>query len=101
MKRFLVMLLAAVIACLALAGCSGGSIVGKWEPVDSFGTIEFKNDGTCAVLGIEAYKWSQSGNKIKLTSEFAGDQEMTIVSISGDKMVLSTNGSDQEFKRVS
>ena len=53
MKRFLVMLLAVIISCLAVTGCSGASIVGKWEATDNSGTMEFMADGKYQIVGVD------------------------------------------------
>lgn len=107
MKKFLVMLLAVIISCLAITGCSGTSIVGKWEATDNSGTMEFMADGKYQIMGANMGEvtWKQDGNKIILskTSESDGTintVELTIESLEGDLMVLSTQGTKQELRRI-
>lgn len=107
MKRFLVMLLAVIISCLAVTGCSGASIVGKWVATDNSGTMEFMADGKYQIVGVDMgdSTWKQEGDKITVTRKsvsdgIVGSVEMTIESLEGDSLVLSIKGQKQEFRRA-
>lgn len=113
MKRFLVMILAAVMLCLTLAGCSD-SLVGTWEGGGDY--LELRGDGTCDVNGAmglvgiaagdsDAVKltWSQEGSDLVITCDILGfSQSMSwgIVEHKGNRLVLDIDGSEVELTRV-
>ena len=105
MKK-IVAVIAAALLCLGLCGCSREAVVsGKWDAADQTGSIEFREDGSCSMKGMDRFTWKQDGDVITITlrSEDGSDgksTQMKIESLSGDTLVLSAGGTKQTFNRA-
>ncbi len=100
MKKAAVMAILVIsLMAMLLTGCSGSSVVGKWSADGQ--TIEFKDNGTCVMVGLdlgEMVQWKQSGNDIvifvrnPLTNEETEAARMENVSVSGNTMQADLDG---------
>jgi len=99
MKAALVLLYGIVIALilvLVLTTCSSRpSLHGRWQQ-DGQDVLEFFSDGTFAETTqqgrTEIGIWRVNGSRLTMTALFSGDSRIVDFSISGDILILESNG---------
>lgn len=92
MKKWIVLVLAALLALSLLTACGGGSsLAGEWkleEGTVGYGdTIEFSKDGTMTAAGF-SFTWKTSEDTLTVTTDQGAVRKFTYV-ISGSKLTLT------------
>jgi|GEM_PF-1466673 len=107
----ILMLVFSGIGVIACGSSTTSSLVGKWQPIDEEGYIEFFNNGKFEIQGgyeIISGTYEETGdNQITLTAdgqnpEFAEENEQFTLeySFSGNELILSDGETPVSFRRV-